>query len=68
MTDRPRDWTFVLDLVLQRLAMYTGGETYERAVCFVIGFDQALGGSMDPMLNGLGSGSLWEHPRAVGRR
>jgi len=38
-----RDWAYLLDHVMPRLGMWIGRESYERAVCFVQGFDLARG-------------------------
>lgn len=51
------DWPYVLNHVLPRLGMWTGRETYERAVCFVEGFDLAKGGQIDVLLRD------WTHAR-----
>lgn len=42
---------YVLDHVLPRLGMWTGRVTYERAVCFVQGFDLARGSRVNSLLN-----------------
>lgn len=48
---QPRpDWDYVVDRVLPRLGMWTGKPTFERAVCFVQGFDLALGSEMNTRL------------------
>lgn len=44
------DWDYVLNHVLPRLSLWTGRETYERAVCFVQGFDLARGGGLNRLL------------------
>lgn len=45
------DWNYVLDTVFPRFGMWTGRATYERAVCFVQGFDLARGGQVHPLLH-----------------
>jgi hypothetical protein len=44
------DWSYVLETVLPRLGMWTGRATYERAVCFVEGFDLAQGSRVHPLM------------------
>lgn len=44
------DWNYVVDNVLPRLGMWTGRATFERAVCFIEGFDLATGSGMTPKL------------------
>lgn len=43
-------WDFVVDEVLPRVGMWTGGGTYAQAYCFVIGFEAARGGRISPLL------------------
>jgi hypothetical protein len=44
---RPLTWPFVIDVVQNRLGMWVGRATYERAIALVIGFDMAQAESID---------------------
>lgn len=62
VSNRPFTWDFVLAVIDNRLGMWVGRSTYERAVALVIGFDMAQPDSIDgPMQKRvserLGSGS-----------
>ncbi|MCV2395112.1 hypothetical protein OEB99_12415 [Actinotalea sp. M2MS4P-6] len=62
VVDNPFPWSFVLSVIEDRLGMWVGRPTYERAVALVIGFDMAqpesIGGSMQRRVSErLGSGS-----------
>ena len=39
--NRPFSWDFVLQIVENRLGMWVGRPTYERAVALIVGFDMA---------------------------
>jgi len=45
--NRPFPWDFVLAVLDNRLGMWVGRPTYERAVALVIGFDMAQPDSID---------------------
>ncbi|MEV8375858.1 hypothetical protein AB0P21_24185 [Kribbella sp. NPDC056861] len=45
--NRPLTWPFIVSVVQNRLGMWVGRPTYERAIALVIGFDMAQAESID---------------------
>lgn len=49
--NRPFTWEFVVSILENRLAMWVGSATYERAVGLVMGFDMAQPESIGPRMH-----------------
>ena len=65
--NRPFTWAFVLSMVENRLGMWVGSPTYERAVALITGFDMAQTGSIHGRMQAImskrhGTGPIgWPH-------